>query len=91
VRGTFLLSIPFLASSIGGLTVYFYFFFSPALAIFFAASQLPATIYLAFWIFQCFRNAEKADYDHTLRMSIIATSALNIFCLIAWLVIRHGA
>jgi 4-hydroxybenzoate polyprenyltransferase len=81
VRGTFLLSGPFMA---GGLSLFFMYFLrerSIATATIFAASSLPAAVYFIYWWVTTLKNPGKADFRHTMRMNMVASVGLALFSL----------
>jgi 4-hydroxybenzoate polyprenyltransferase len=81
VRGTFLLSAVFMTASSIVLSAFFLLFRGPAFAAWFLALTAPAAIYFFRWFALDWTDEAKADYTHTMRLCIIASTGINVFGL----------
>jgi hypothetical protein len=45
----------------------------------------PATGYFAHWLRAAFKDPRTADYDHTMRMCVLASAGLSLFAATALL------
>lgn len=89
VNGTFVLSAVLLALSLTSLGFYLSFILTPGLLILYILLQLPGVIYFIYWWRSVWMDEEQASFDHCFRMSVIATSGLNIFCAAAIIVLNR--
>ena len=81
VKGTFILSTIFLSISIIGILYYLCISFGQGVAISFATTVIPIVIYFAYWFSLIVKDETKADYEHTMRMCLLASTLLNLFCV----------
>jgi 1,4-dihydroxy-2-naphthoate polyprenyltransferase len=51
----------------------------------FSTCMLPVLVYFIVWAKQVWRNPSKADYDHTMRMNIIASSCTSVGFILVFL------
>jgi 1,4-dihydroxy-2-naphthoate octaprenyltransferase len=79
VRSTFYLSM-FMMLICGGGMLYLYCEQVHKLILFYTLT-LPSLIMLAYWYFMVRKDAKKADYKHTMWMSIISSTCTNIIFL----------
>jgi 4-hydroxybenzoate polyprenyltransferase len=82
IPGTFYFSSLVLFVSIASL----FFYFMPTLglirAMIFFIMLVPAAVYFIRWFYAVRKNSSAADYDHATRMSILASSGINLFSLL---------
>jgi 4-hydroxybenzoate polyprenyltransferase len=83
VRGTLYFSLVVLMVSIAALFFYFKSILGIGLAVVFFIMVVPAAAYLGHWFHAVRKNSGAADYDHATRISILASSGLNLFSLVA--------
>ncbi len=81
VRGTFVFSGLGLAVSLGGVFVYCLHYHGWAAAAAFAACLAGPAAYFTYWSASAWRNPTKADYDRSMRLTLLAAGALNVFFL----------
>ena len=86
IRGTFLLSAIFLTAAITGLVYYFYRYFGAGETLIFTLFMAPAAWYFLQWMIKIWKDESFANFSHSFRMSLIASTGLNLFCLglIVW-------
>jgi 1,4-dihydroxy-2-naphthoate octaprenyltransferase len=80
VRGTFLLAVVGFLVSGPGLACYLLWLHGPVVACVFLLLMAPAGAYLLHWQRLVARNPSMADFGHATRMSILASSGINVFC-----------
>ena len=83
INGTFLLSLATLIVSIAALFFYFKSILGLDRALIFFVMLVPAAVYFGHWFYAVRKNAGAADYDHATRISILASSGINLFSLLA--------
>jgi 4-hydroxybenzoate polyprenyltransferase len=90
IQGTLYFSLLILAVSIAALFFYFKSILGIGLALIFFIMVVPAAVYLGRWFHAVRKNAGAADYDHATRISILASSGINLFSLFALLSVAAG-
>jgi len=88
INGTFVLSGILLSVSLLILGVYIYFFFTSFLLFLYIILQIPGIIYFLYWWTRVLKDKKEANFDHNFRLSFIATSGLNIFCITAIIILN---
>ena len=78
-EGTFYFSACIFTAATAGFLFYFKLLFGEIYAWVFLLCLLPVVGYFFFWFFRALRNPKHADYSHTMRMNLIASTSLNIF------------
>jgi len=78
VRGTLIFTalVFVLAFALAG--HYFVTYYSLAHYLVFMISLVPGIIYFFRWMVQCFRDAAAADFDHTMKMTLISSTCTSI-------------
>ena len=79
IQNTFFLSAVFMM--VGALCLFIFFFFmlgAPA-AVLFCAATMPAVLYFSMWFYHARHNESNVDFDHAMRMCVIASTGLNLF------------
>ncbi len=51
----------------------------------YATFMLPVVVYFAWWAVQCWKNPAKADFSHTMRMSVVAAACSNLGFIVVFL------
>jgi 4-hydroxybenzoate polyprenyltransferase len=87
IRRTFMLAAVLMAFSVLLFFSYFGRFYGSRIAFVFAVTVFPAAVYLMRWYFTAMKDPSKADYDHAMRMSFVASSGINIFSLVTLLLV----
>lgn len=90
IQGTLYFSLLVLAASIAALFFYFKSILGIGLAMLFFVMVVPAALYLAHWFRAVRKNTSAADYDHATRISILASSGINLFSLFALFSVAAG-
>jgi 1,4-dihydroxy-2-naphthoate octaprenyltransferase len=85
ILGTFYFVIAVFTVAIGGLLMYFKFFFDEKYALIFLLALLPLLIYFFYWLFLVIKNHNDADYEHTMRLNFISATCLNVFFIYLFL------
>jgi len=85
VRGTFLLSAPFLAVAVALFVSLFAAGSGWPTAFLFLILQTPSLVYFLWWAWQAWTDAANADFKRTMGMNVLAAGMLNVFFLIALL------
>ena len=88
VRGTFIFCALFLAIAVTGFTIYFRHFFSTYHAVVFSVYMLPLGIFFLVWMVESFHDFSKADYDNTMRLNTLSSTALNL-CFLFFIINNH--
>jgi hypothetical protein len=83
ISGTFFLSFTLLSISLIMLGIYIYFAFTPDLTYLYVSLLIPGVIYFIYWWRLVSMDKKQASFDHCFRLSFIAASGLNIFCIAA--------
>lgn len=88
-RGTFIFSLSAFLLSI----VCFYYFFNTAhrLTNFFLLQLcfIPAVVYFLYWFRKVWQNPIAADFEHTMKMNLIASACLNICFILMLMANQH--
>jgi 1,4-dihydroxy-2-naphthoate octaprenyltransferase len=79
ILGTFYFVIAVFTVAIGGLLMYFKFYFDEKYALIFLVALLPLLIYFFYWLLLVIKNQNAADYEHTMRLNFISATCLNVF------------
>jgi 4-hydroxybenzoate polyprenyltransferase len=88
IRGTFIFCALFLALAIGGFTYFFRYFFSAYHALIFSVFTLPVGLFFLVWMVESFHDPGKADYDNTMRLNTLSSTALNL-CFLFFIIHHH--
>jgi 4-hydroxybenzoate polyprenyltransferase len=57
-------------------------------AYLFLGLLIPAVYYFGRWFFACRRHPEQADFDHCMRMNILASTGVNLFGITAFFLLN---
>jgi 1,4-dihydroxy-2-naphthoate polyprenyltransferase len=89
VKGTFIYTavIYFLAMLV--LSLYFFISFEPKEFLALATFMLPVLVYFFVWAAKVWKDSSKADFEHTMRMNLIASACTNIG-FITVLIMNHS-
>ena len=89
IKGTFIYTavIYFLAMLV--LSFYFFISFEPKEFMALATFMLPVLVYFFVWAAKVWKDLSKADFEHTMRMNLIASACTNIGFIIV-LVMNHS-
>jgi 1,4-dihydroxy-2-naphthoate octaprenyltransferase len=87
VRGTFGLAAFFLGLAITGYAMFISYFWNYDNMILFLLMMAPAGIYFIRWSLLVYADPTRADYNHTMRLSLLASTALNVSN--GWLLWMH--
>ena len=79
ILGTFYFAASVFTFAMGGLLVYFKFNFGEKFAWAFMLAILPILAYFFYWFFLILKDRKSADYSHTMRLSFISATCLNVF------------
>ena len=85
IVGTFYFATSVFTVAIGGLLFYLKFAFAEKYAWVFLLSLLPLLVYFFYWFFLIMKNAQHADYAHTMRLNYISGTCLNGYFLYLFL------
>ncbi|REE00394.1 UbiA family prenyltransferase [Marinoscillum furvescens] len=84
IRGTFVFTAAFFTLSVALFYAYLSTCFVAYSGFVFVAALLPVLIYFTTWFAKVLKDAQKADYTHTMRLNLISSCCLNAFFL--WLI-----
>jgi 1,4-dihydroxy-2-naphthoate octaprenyltransferase len=89
IRGTFLFCAIFLTIAITGFSLFFRHYFGIIHMLGFSLFLLPVGAFFIYWMVITFKDECNADYDHTMRLNFLSSTALNAFMIL--LLIVHQA
>jgi 1,4-dihydroxy-2-naphthoate octaprenyltransferase len=81
IRGTFLSSAIFFIFSFAGFIFYYFHFYGMLYAAAFAACLLLPAAFFIYWMTITFKDEKKANYENTMRLNFISSTALNLYLL----------
>lgn len=82
IKGTFLFCAVFILLAIACFVFYFLSYYSLLIAAVFILFLAPVAAFFVYWTVITFRDESKADYDNTLRLNLISSTALNTFMIL---------
>jgi len=82
IKGTFLFCAVFIALAIVCFVLYFLSYYGLLIAAFFILFIAPVAAFFAYWMVITFRDKSKANYDNTMRLNFISSTALNTFMIL---------
>jgi len=82
IKGTFLFCAVFIALAIACFVLYFLSYYGLLIAAFFILFLAPVAAFFVYWMVITFRNESKANYDNTMRLNFISSTALNTFMIL---------
>lgn len=85
IRGTFIFTAFFFSIAVGLYYLYLSHYFVSHSGLVFIVALFPVLAYFMFWFAQVLRNADAADYSHTMRLNFLSSSCLNAYFL--WLLL----
>lgn len=81
--GTFIFSGVILSIAVASLSVFLEHFYGAKSLFLFLLLQFPALVYFVQWYRSYQSGRCRADYDHTMRLSLIAASGMNFFYIVS--------
>lgn len=81
-RGTFLFCAVFILLSVACFVFYFWSYYGLLIAALFILFLAPVAAFFVYWMAITFRDESKANYDNTLRLNLISSTALNTFLIL---------
>lgn len=84
IRGTFIFSAAVFLVAILGFLVYFKWFFGWQRFYLFLLFITPVLVYFNWWFLKVIKNPAKADYSHTMRLSMISSLSLSTFFILLY-------
>lgn len=88
IKGTFMFCGIFTSLSIICFVFYFLIYYGRLLAAFFTLLLSPVAVFFIYWMVITFRDESEANYDNTMRLNFISSTALNTF-MILLIVVNH--
>lgn len=82
IKGTFLFCAVFIALAIACFVLYFWSYYGLLIAAFFILFLAPVAAFFVYWMMITFRDESKANYDNTMRLNFISSTALNSFMIL---------
>ncbi|ABW67901.1 UbiA prenyltransferase [Desulfosudis oleivorans Hxd3] len=86
IRGTFVFSAAVFLIALPGFLVYFKWYFGWQLFYLFLLSIIPVLAFFSRWFLKAINNPAKADYSHTMRLSMISSLSLSTFFILLYFV-----
>ena len=88
INGTFILTALLFIASCSIAFLYFTIFYDLGYFIRFMICLFPITLYFLTWVIKCWKKPEKADFSHTMRMTLISSICM-IICFIYLLILNQ--
>jgi 1,4-dihydroxy-2-naphthoate octaprenyltransferase len=82
VRGTFIFTSIFFALVLAGFALYFFHFEGLRITILYVISQIPGILYFRRWMNKTGKNIAMANYENTMKLNIVSSTAWNLLCTI---------
>jgi 4-hydroxybenzoate polyprenyltransferase len=82
IRGTFLFCALCLTIAITGFSLFFRHYFGIVYMLGFSLFLLPVGIFFIYWMVITFKDENKANYDNTMRLNFLSSTALNAFMIL---------
>jgi 4-hydroxybenzoate polyprenyltransferase len=90
IEKTFLCAVSCVFVAIVGFSVLIYHRFGIFFASLFLGLLAPAVYYFGRWFYACRKDPAHADFDHCMRMNLLASTGVNIFGAVAAFLIQKG-
>ncbi len=81
IRKTLLVCVPLLGCSLTAFAAYFLATKGLFSFILFIVFSLPGLVYFLFWFSRTMHDERNADYVSTMKMSVLATGGITLFCI----------
>lgn len=85
VLGTFYFTAGLFALATAGFVLYFYLFYDLFTSIVFLATLSPILIFFFIWYIKVRKDASNANFENTMRLNFISSTAFNLFFLGLWI------
>ncbi len=85
IRGTFIFCGIMYVLAFTGLAVFFIMSLEIKEFLILSTCMLPILVYFMVWVRQVWRNPAKADFEHTMRMNIIASGCTSLGFILVFL------
>lgn len=82
INGTFHFTMVAFSLAMGAFILFFYTHFSYLVAILFGILLTPVLIYFFSWYLNVLKDADKADFEHTMKLNILSSIMLSLFFLV---------
>jgi len=85
IRGTFIFTAVCFTLVTAGFASFFYFYHDAYRAALFALCLAPVAGYFLLWMKRVFHDTAEADFTSTMRLNLLSSTAMNVFCLLFYL------
>jgi 4-hydroxybenzoate polyprenyltransferase len=82
IRGTFLFCAVCLAIAIIGFSLFFWHYYGVIYMVIFSLLLLPVGVFFFYWMVITFSDDNNANYDNTMRLNFLSSTALNAFMIL---------
>jgi len=85
IKGTFVFTATCFALATLGFVLFFNKYFDPKYAWFFMIAMLPVVVFFGWWMLNTWRDQAQANYQNTMRLNVISSTALAVFFIYLFL------